>query len=140
MRSYMCGLTVATSLAFFLLAGNHFLSPPVPLYPSLFGRSGQVLFANHAVASAVSWVQHVASGWAWRGPGSCAAVGASSHTEVLWNFVAPLCWSSLPFPLLSLAPLIGSAARRAAFSSASELPELEDSSSSPLGIVAHYSL
>ena len=93
------------------------LSSQVPLCPSLFGRSGQVLFANHAVASAVSWVQHVASGWVWCGPGSCAAVGASSHTEVLRNFAAPLCWSSLPIPLQSLAPLIGGAARRAAFTS-----------------------
>ena len=107
----------ATILAFFLFAGTCFLSTQVPLCPSLFGRSGQVLFANHAVASAVFWVQHVASGWVWCGPGSCAAVGVSSHTEVLRNFAAPLCWFSLPFPLQSLAPLIGGAARRAASTS-----------------------
>jgi hypothetical protein len=46
------------------------------------------------------------AGFAWRcrhglgGPGVCAAVGVSSHTEVLWNFVAPLCW--LPPPVCCL--------------------------------------
>ena len=30
-------------------------------------------------------------------------VGVSSHTEVLWNFVAPLRWSPLPGRLLGLS-------------------------------------
>ena len=33
--------------------------------------------------------------WSWRARSMCRS-GVSSHTEVLWNFVAPLCWPPPP--------------------------------------------